>query len=128
MSPFSVALRYFLENSEWTEETLAAEIGFSQGYINALRNGKREGKENVRVKIAQAFGFDYFDFLKLGQKLKGFGKEPKIRDDRDQVTEGPLHWRAEDIVAFYQKLLEEKQAIIDGLLDQIDFYKNRFEK
>lgn len=68
---FHVALRHLAEREGRGFQTfLSQKIGVSLGFINQVLKGevKKAGFE-TQVKIANALGYDYLEFMKLGSRL-----------------------------------------------------------
>jgi transcriptional regulator with XRE-family HTH domain len=100
-TPFSAALTYCLNFKGLTQDAIAGEVGIGQSYVSALKRGDRQGDEEIRRKIAQAFGMGYEDFLGLGEKL--------LRDDLDVIdTQDLIEERmANRLVLLLKQQLEE---------------------
>lgn len=72
---FSAALGWVIDRKKIKQKQLAAECGLSSSSIADYKTGRREGREDVRKKIAQALGLGYEDVLFLGQWILD-GKNP----------------------------------------------------
>lgn len=72
---FSAALGWVIGKKKIKQKQLAAECGLSSSSIADYKTGRREGREDVRKKIAQALGLGYEDALFLGQWILD-GKNP----------------------------------------------------
>lgn len=48
---------------------LARKVNISQGYLSALISGRKNGREQTRVQIAEALGLSYESFKHLGRLL-----------------------------------------------------------
>ena len=65
---FVRAVRIALAQKRWTQAQLAQHINKTPQYFSALMVGKRNPKEELQIKIAQALGYNLNDFIKLGNK------------------------------------------------------------
>ena len=69
-TPFSAALAWMLERLEWGGKAeFARKVNISQGYLSELISGRKEGREQTRVQMAEALGLSYEAFKYLGQLL-----------------------------------------------------------
>lgn len=64
---FSMAAKHALKDRGLKQNALAKKIGMSISALNNYVNGRREGDEGTRRKIAQALGYSYESMLSLGQ-------------------------------------------------------------
>ena len=68
---FRKALQRVLAESEvGTQSRLTEALGLSSGYISAIKNGSKNGGENLKREIAAYFGYhgsDYEQFLNIGR-------------------------------------------------------------
>ncbi len=70
--PFSIALKYLSDTeSHGINTRLATNIEISTGYVSEIINGKKDGTEEVRRKIAQFFDMEYSAMISLGQWILG---------------------------------------------------------
>ena len=67
---FQEALNHFLKQKKmWTQSWLADKVGVSQQTISNISKGTNAGRENTRLKIANAFNTSYIDFLLAGKRI-----------------------------------------------------------
>ena len=64
---FSSALRWAIENHEIVQNDFAKKCGTSSATVTDYKYGRRAGDEDTREKMARNLGYDYRDFLDLGQ-------------------------------------------------------------
>lgn len=68
--PFAAALYQMIQvERRCSQKQLADTVGYKQASISALMLEKTEGVEKKRRKIAEFFGFQYEEFLSIGQKI-----------------------------------------------------------
>ena len=74
---FNAALVYCLEKSPWGAAKDAAKaVGIRASYVSQIKRGQRVGNETIRRGLAEFFGYEYQEFLRLGQGLKGRTTHP----------------------------------------------------
>ena len=67
---FQAALKHILKEKGYGAQSFyARKTGIKQQYISAIKNGTQTGSEATRRKIAEAAGYTYDDFFKLGRKI-----------------------------------------------------------
>ncbi|WP_310601462.1 helix-turn-helix transcriptional regulator [Desulfobulbus sp.] len=64
---FSVAFSWLIEKKKIVQKDFAALCGMSPSSITDYKTGRREGDEDTREKISGLLGYEYRDFLHLGQ-------------------------------------------------------------
>jgi transcriptional regulator with XRE-family HTH domain len=82
-----------MATTTWHRRTgaMAQEAGISQGHLSRIINGKNIAPYDVQVAIAIACGYEYDNFLQLGQDLlqqkNGSAPTPKHRSIKQTNTE-----------------------------------------
>jgi len=67
---FRAAFAYFLnQEGRGSQSRLAEKIGIRQQVVSQIFNKLTDGNEEIRRKIATAYGYEYDDFLKFGEAL-----------------------------------------------------------
>jgi len=77
---YRTALQYYMKKQGWGGEYITAlKANVSQPTLNRIKLGKRTGKHDTLVKIAQALDTTYEDMLALGRYLMtGANKESQL--------------------------------------------------
>jgi len=84
---FSAAAKYALREKIVKQKQIAVDLGMSVSSVNDYINGRREGDEFTRSRIADRIGFDYISLMSLGRHLLATGSadgwnQPVEQNDR----------------------------------------------
>jgi transcriptional regulator with XRE-family HTH domain len=122
---FLSALRDFDSRFGWGAKSAVAEkSGYTPAYVSLILTGEKRPSFDAQVVIANACGFDYLDFLRLGREIVEKRPGGKLRelqavsrkyppemqaaiDDMDRIRKG-------DIRAF-DRLTGQIRAMADAL-------------
>ena len=106
---FIRAFRIALAQKGWTQAQLAQHINKTPQYISVLMVGKRNPKEELQIEIAQAFGYNLDDFIKLGDK-GGESPVPGILPDREKELLKKIEALSDLVVDLERQLKEANKA------------------
>lgn len=82
---FLIALRELFPKNFDSQKALALTAGVSRSVINEIFKGNRHGRPDTHQKIAQAFGYDLFEFYDKGRQiLEESKKDSPGREDENQ--------------------------------------------
>ena len=106
---FVQAIKIALAQKGWTQLQLAQRINITPQYISALMVGKRNPKEELQIKIAQALDYDLDDFIKLNEKDGNFSA-PEISPDREKELLKKIESLSDLVVNLKRQLKEADDA------------------
>ncbi|MDL2226388.1 LexA family transcriptional regulator [Deltaproteobacteria bacterium OttesenSCG-928-M10] len=101
---FRKSLQLEVAESTETQTKIAMRTGISVAYLNDLIHGRRQGKEDVRRRLASVFGWnDYESFLNVGREALGLPlvkPPPPPRDEPDFLSDAAMGERGFFTVPF----------------------------
>jgi len=110
------------EKGRGGQNTLSIDAGLSDAYISQIINGKRHATQKTQVRIAEALGMDYVDFLALGKALTKGEAEVK-KDDDDYFKQNLL--KHLDAIIELQRAFNKMNERMDAMGHEIGEIKNR---
>lgn len=135
-----------------SQRKIAAKAGISQQYISGILSGKRFGKEDKRRLIADACGYEYEDFLKLGKNLLRCEQPPGTKklvttfelpfttveeEENSDVTQTETNTRKggdvmgsgdSEIVAHYKSEVPALRAELAAVREEIKYLRESYIK
>jgi transcriptional regulator with XRE-family HTH domain len=99
------------EKGRGAQNTLSIDAGLSDAYVSQIINGKRHATQKTQVRIAEALGMDYVDFLALGKKLTT-GDAGMKNDDEDYIKQTVL--KHLDAIIELQRALNKMAVAREG--------------
>jgi transcriptional regulator with XRE-family HTH domain len=113
-----------------TQNSLSIDTKLSDAYISQIINEKRCPTPKVQIRIANALGMDYLDFLALGKKLTGDRTDINLRDvaaARAGITEQASIYNKVDkykVIAEVGEILDSgHDAVIGALVKNVQEFK-----
>jgi transcriptional regulator with XRE-family HTH domain len=117
-----------------TQNSLSIDTHLSDAYISQIIKKKRFPSPGVQIRIANALGMDYLDFLAMGKKLAGGRTDIALRDvaaARAGVTEQASTYNKVDkykVIAEVREILDSGHAdVIDALVKNVQEFKRAVE-
>ncbi len=106
---FLTALRHVLKD-QIPALDVALNADVSEPYISQIKTGKRQAGFNGQVKIANACGYEYLDFLLLGKQIANpeIPKDKKIGSEQSQECQNCISLETENTT------LKEKIELLEG--------------
>jgi len=109
------AYSYFLTafvhilNNKYSAFEIAIAADVSEAYISQIKNKKRHAGFKGQVKIAEACGYDYLDFLQLGQKLIEGSAETPV-PEKDNRKKPPVG----NVIRVYNNIMKKTGIELDA--------------
>jgi len=110
---FLTALNDILKNQQSAVE-LSLNAMVSEAYISQIKNEKRQAGFMGQIKIANACGYEYFDFLQLGKSLvDGSQKIKTSQKDRFENLQSKAKPQIGNVIRVYNNVLEKTGIELD---------------
>ena len=119
---FSAAMKWAIDHHGVVQKEFAEQCGVSSATITDYKYGRRSGDEETREKMAKNLGYDYRDFLALGQWIldgnDGKDWKPSSGSQKPETKSWPI--REVTALPFTNKAaveiaewIEEESGLID---------------